>query len=61
MQSFVPKDRAGQWTYGYLAEPGKRNVWVYTNGEVTYRPYGGNNLMAASREATELHRDSLAS
>ena len=35
MQTFVLKGRAGQWSYGYLAEPGKRNVWVYTNSEVT--------------------------
>jgi len=61
MQTFVPKGRAGQWTYGYLAESGKRNVWVYTNGEVTYLPRGGNNLMAASSEATRLYRNSLES
>ena len=61
MQTFVLKGRAGQWSYGYLAEPGKRNVWVYTNGEVTYRPLGGNSLMHASSEATRLHRNSLES
>jgi hypothetical protein len=61
MQTFVLKGRAGKWSYGYFAEPGKRNVWVYTDGETYWAPYGGNSLMHASSEATRLYRNSLES